>query len=183
MVTTNSIIALALSFFSKEVFHIMISDTFREGWKVVPLLANAFVFHSLYIFFVAPVFAESSKLVPIISISSALTNIALNFLFIPHWGFLGAGVASLVSMIVLSIMSFVIGKRALDVGYPCGKMFGAVSGFFGLSCFSYFGFWPNFFFFSFKVTVFLVILLWFFLVYRAEVQKILLLLKGKKRSF
>ena len=54
------IIALAVSFFGKEVVFYVTPEVYHESWRVIPFISFAFVFHSVYYFFSVPLFYDIS---------------------------------------------------------------------------------------------------------------------------
>jgi O-antigen/teichoic acid export membrane protein len=49
-------------------------------------------------------------------------NIVLNILLIPRYGYGGAAVALLLSMVVLNIVSWIIGARLLPIAFPLASL-------------------------------------------------------------
>jgi O-antigen/teichoic acid export membrane protein len=77
------------------------------------------------------IYAQMVEIIPVgISISertyhytwiiviAALTNLVLNFLVIPRWGFFGAAITTLIAYIVYYVLSDIISSRYLNSAYP-----------------------------------------------------------------
>lgn len=104
-----SLIAIAMSLFAREIFSIMIPNPAYDGvWKIVPCIVFAYVFQSLYFFFVNVLFLKDTQVIFTITITAVAVNICLNLLLIPEWGFVGGAVACLLTYFTKSVMALVV---------------------------------------------------------------------------
>lgn len=104
-----SLVAIAMSLFAEEIFSIMISNPAYDGvWKIVPCIVFAYVFQSIYFFFVNVLFLKDTKVIFTITITAVAVNIGLNLLLIPELGFVGGAVACILTYFVKSIMALII---------------------------------------------------------------------------
>lgn len=104
-----SLIAIALSLFAKEIFGIMISNPEYDGvWKIIPCIVFAYVFQSIYFFFVNVLFLKDTQVIFTITMTSVAVNIGLNLLLIPEWGFVGGAVACLITYFTKSVMALIV---------------------------------------------------------------------------
>jgi O-antigen/teichoic acid export membrane protein len=53
-----------------------------------------------------------------ITILTAILNTGLNFILVPRWGYIGAGIATLVSFIVYWQVKVIVAARYFPVNYP-----------------------------------------------------------------
>jgi O-antigen/teichoic acid export membrane protein len=92
-------VALGMALFSKELVMLLASrEEFWESWVIVPIVGFSFVQHGLGMFLgMGLIFANKSIHSSLIVVFSAGINIFLNFILIPHWGLMGAAVATLCS--------------------------------------------------------------------------------------
>lgn len=115
------IIALGLSFFGKNIISIITPKVYHEGWKVIPYISFAFVFHSVYYFFSTPLFynikKKGNRVLPLFTISSAILNSILNYFLIKQYGFLGAAVATLITKFILVISLSRVYKNFVKIDY------------------------------------------------------------------
>jgi O-antigen/teichoic acid export membrane protein len=120
------IIALGVSFFCKEVLQGVTPVSYHEAWEVVPFISFAFVLHGSYYFFAVPLFYDISgkgnRVLPIVTIFSAILNASLNFIMIPKYGIIGAAVATLISKLVLVISLSFIYNKFLAIKYHSKEM-------------------------------------------------------------
>ena len=87
----------------------MISNPAYDGvWKIVPCIVFAYVFQSIYFFFVNVLFLKDTRLIFTITIMSVVVNIGLNLLLIPELGFVGGAIACILTYFVKSIMALII---------------------------------------------------------------------------
>lgn len=104
-----SLIAIAMSLFSEEIFGIMISNPAYDGvWTVVPCIVFAYVFQSIYFFFVNVLFLKDTQVIFTITITAVAVNIVLNLLLIPDLGFVGGSIACILTYFIKSIMALII---------------------------------------------------------------------------
>ena len=112
-----SILGMTIALFSKEVIVIMASHNFHDSYKVVPFLTYVFVFQGVYIFVAGPLFLSNTHIFSIVSVSGAILNVALNMIFIPKWGYVGAAVASLLQRVISTVAYAILGYRAEKVKF------------------------------------------------------------------
>lgn len=94
------------------------SDYVRAA-KLLPYFIFAFYIGGYYYFFSSPIFFyKQTKWLPILTGSSALLNIILNFLLIPKFGTVGAVIATAISHAWLSFFSLQIGNKIFKVCWP-----------------------------------------------------------------
>lgn len=106
------IFATIISLFSNDVLRFFVSNDFYKGWVVIPFIAFAYVFNSLYYIFSTPLLQikNGTRYMPIISISVVILNTILNIVIIPYYGIIGASVATLISNVFGSLVALVIVK-------------------------------------------------------------------------
>jgi O-antigen/teichoic acid export membrane protein len=134
MTVVYSILGFAISLFSQEVLELLVTEKFREGWRVIPFISFAYVLNGIYSFFIATLFIEKTKFVPIVTFSSAILSVILNLVLIPQYGYMGSAIASIISLGVSSIIALLFSlKFRRDINHKWGKMYTIVLVFFALS--------------------------------------------------
>ncbi len=123
IILVYSIIALGISIFSPEVIRIFLNESYTEAWIVIPFLTFGYVFNGLYFFFlnILNYQKRAVKFIPLFTLLSAFINIALNYLLIPSLAIVGSALATLISMIVLSLSTYIGSKRYLNIGYSFSR--------------------------------------------------------------
>ena len=129
------IVAFMISLFCSDILHLMVSENYRIGWKVVPFICFGSVLNNLYFFFVNPLFFNKSgtKYIPIITIISAVLGIILNIILIPLFGIIGSAIANLTSWLFTSIIALLISNKIEKINYRVGKMYFIIILFFSVS--------------------------------------------------
>ncbi len=123
IILVYAIIALGLSLFSPEIVKIFLSDSYLEAWKIIPFLAFGYVFNGLYFFFqnIFNFEKKAIKYIPLYTLLAALINIGLSYLLIPSFGMIGSAIASLISMFILSLSTYLGSRHFINVGYGFSK--------------------------------------------------------------
>lgn len=104
-----ALIGLVLAIFSKEILGIMVHNpAYSEVWTIVPCIIFAYVFQSLYYFFVNVLFIKDTKYVFAITITTVFINVGLNLLLIPFYGFFGCAIACLVTYFSKSLFALLL---------------------------------------------------------------------------
>jgi O-antigen/teichoic acid export membrane protein len=176
-VVAYGLIAMMISLFTEEVMKILVSSKFGigDGWKVVPLITFAFVFNGIYYFFVNPLFynEKGTKYIPIGTFFSAIMNSVLNLVLIPKYGAIGASVASLVSMLLASILILIISRKIEKIEFNYIKLYMITAAFMIISSISYLSGTINFeFLFVIKVIVTIIVLIILGRIYKKEILSI-----------
>lgn len=105
-------ICMAMSLVAQEVLELMISNPAYDGvWRVIPLLICGTIFNSIYFFYVNVLFLKNTGVIFTITISTIAINVGLNLLWIPVYGYMGCGLAFMVTFFVKSVLAVVISMR------------------------------------------------------------------------
>lgn len=117
------VIFMGYVLFSDIFVKIMTRPSFYPAIPLIPILASAYIFRGLYCFSVNSVFfCEKTKFIPIITISAAMINIALNIIFIPKYGIFAAAWNSVISYFITFVLAYCFSKRYFPVIYPWKSM-------------------------------------------------------------
>lgn len=118
-----------LSLFVENIVQIEIAgrtilgSEFLEGLSIVPIILLAYLFNGLYMNFTAGIYIEEkTKYFPIVTISGATVNVAVNLTLIPILGIMGAAWATLASYIVMAVGLFFVSQRFYKIEYEYGKI-------------------------------------------------------------
>lgn len=101
----SSFIFLVISFFISDIVKLnlpfnfnLIGKAYWEGLNIVPVILFSYLLYGIYINLMAGIQIEKkTKYLPLITGFAALINIAANFILIPHFSFMGAAIATLLS--------------------------------------------------------------------------------------
>lgn len=129
-----SLIAFTISLFAPEILRVMVSEGFRDAWKIMPLLNFAFVYHGVYFFFINILFIKNTGQVFFVTLSAMVIDVVLNILLVPIWGVWGCSVAFFVTYLSRSIVALVLSRRKnKDIQYNYVAMLTVPLVFLGLS--------------------------------------------------
>ncbi len=102
-----------------EIVKILAPETYKEGISIIPLivLSNYFIF--LYTLYVnIEHYYKRTKYISFNTITAAGTNIVLNYLLIPVYGYKGAAVTTVISYILAFVMHSHYSKKLEKTLYP-----------------------------------------------------------------
>ena len=122
------LIAFVFSVVAPELIYIFAGKSYYAAIYVIPPVALSAVFTFLYdIFIIIETYYGVTKSIMLASVTAALTNIVLNYLLIPKYGFVVARYTTLFSYILLSVFHYInvriIGKKHTNKK----KLFGIMS--------------------------------------------------------
>lgn len=100
--------AFGLSILARPLLHSLTTAEFvSPGIFIVPLVASSMIFNGMWAVYGRVVMlSKHTGIFSITSIAAGLTNIGLNIIFIPHFGVIGAAIATLVSYIMVGLIMF-----------------------------------------------------------------------------
>lgn len=97
-------VASALILTCQLITKILVAPSYYESWQYVPILILATTYSCIVNFLASVYMAEKKSLMALLTASSgAVTNIVLNFLFIPKIGANGAAIATVCAFLVVFI--------------------------------------------------------------------------------
>lgn len=106
-----SLIAFMISLFAPEILDIMVSEGFRDAWKIMPFLNFAFVYHGVYFFFINILFIKNTGQVFFVTLSAMVVDVILNVLLVPIWGVWGCSIAFFVTYVCRSLFALFLSRR------------------------------------------------------------------------
>lgn len=112
LIVGYGLLCIFVTLFSPEIMLILGPSSYQIGIYAMPPITGAIFISSLYnIFSMIEFYHRKSVFITIASIISAIVNIVLNYLLIPHFGFIAAGYTTLLSYIVLAMMHYINMKK------------------------------------------------------------------------
>ena len=125
----SAVIWAFLSLFVEDLVKIEIAGRtllgadFIGGLSIVPIILLAYLFNGLYMNFTAGIYIEEkTKYFPLVTISGAVVNVAVNFTLIPTYGIMGAAWATLASYIVMASGLFLVSQKFYKIDYEYSKI-------------------------------------------------------------
>ncbi|MBK7105852.1 MAG: oligosaccharide flippase family protein [Ignavibacteriae bacterium] len=96
----------------------LIGKEYLSGIYIVPIILLAYIFHGLYINFIAGIYLEEkTKYLPAITGVGALINIVSNFILVPVIGIFGGAISTLLSYVFMSIGIFIVSQKFYKIDY------------------------------------------------------------------
>ena len=98
------------------IIKLMVADSYYEAWRFIPVLIIATVF-SCFSGFLSSIYmvAKNGKANLFTMMAGALSNIAMNIVFIPKRGAQGAAVATLISYFIVFALRVIGTKKYINV--------------------------------------------------------------------
>jgi O-antigen/teichoic acid export membrane protein len=110
--------ALGLSIVIKEVVALISSSNFQDAYKVVPVVALAYVFQGTNRFVLAGTYiAKKTVWLAPVGLVTAAGNVGLNLLLIPRFGMMGAAWSTALSFLLMSVLSLTVSQRVYPIPY------------------------------------------------------------------
>ena len=143
----GSLILLTVIVFADLLKMIMIKDeSYWEAMKVVPLiiLANFFlgIYNNLSVWYKL---TDKTKIGAYISIIGALLTLALNYLLIPKYSYMGSAIGTIIAYGSMMVISYILGNKYYPVPYDMKKIGGYLGVSILFSILSFYFFRENYF--------------------------------------
>ncbi|MBN2411862.1 polysaccharide biosynthesis C-terminal domain-containing protein, partial [candidate division KSB1 bacterium] len=114
---------LSISIFSKEVIRVLSTNEFVISANVLPLLILASIFYGIYFYTSIGIqIKKKTFYFPVVILIVAIINFILCFNLIPHYGYMGAGIAKLISYIILGLVINFISIHYYKIDYNLKKI-------------------------------------------------------------
>lgn len=108
-----------IALFSKEIANLFLGQEFREGFIIIPIiLLGYFAWNYAMFGHKGLELFERTRTMLVFVMICAIINIALNTLLVPPFGYLGAAIATLLSLIVYPILVFMGTRNILRWRIP-----------------------------------------------------------------
>lgn len=115
--------ALALAILSREVLAIMATPDFFAAYRVIPLIALAYVVYGCFDMLAIGIgLMAKTRYTAAIVAAAAVLNLGLNYVLVPHYGMMGSAWATLVSYVALTTVGFLVSRRFYAVKYEWGRI-------------------------------------------------------------
>lgn len=144
----SSYCCLILSFFGEYILQFMVrNDDYLLSWPIVPIIAFSYVQHGLgNIVGKGISLAKKSFYMSSTVIVAAISNILLNFIFVPYWGIMGAAFATLISYLIWNYLKIYYSAKFYNLYFEIKKfifvtILSLIYCFLTLFVFKYFDLW------------------------------------------
>ncbi|MGN1122776.1 MAG: lipopolysaccharide biosynthesis protein [Eubacterium sp.] len=114
-----SALILACQFLTK----ILVAGSYYDSWKFVPILIIATTYSCVVNFLASVYMAEKKSMMSLVTaMSGAVTNVALNLLFIPRLGANGAAIATVCSFLVVFVTRGLNTRKYIKIDFKLPVM-------------------------------------------------------------
>jgi O-antigen/teichoic acid export membrane protein len=110
---------VGVSILAKSILQLLTTENFYDGYRIMPLVAwSILIFGLQRNFQIGLLIHNKTKYIMYAMFFAGLTNIILNFIFIPLYGFLAAGYTTLISYIIFTILIILISRKYFTWAFP-----------------------------------------------------------------
>jgi len=109
-----TIAALGLILFAKEIVMILADKKFHEGLSVVPIVVIGYVFYEMFVVYgMYPGYKKKTMFTSIVALTAGISNIILNAIFIPKYGYIAAAYTTVASYFIMFLLAWIVAKIIL----------------------------------------------------------------------
>jgi len=108
---------LGLILFLPELFHLFIGKQYYGAYLVIPSLVMSIILSGLYIFTPGLAIRKKTKHIALINIIGMILNFVFNLILIPRYGIQGAAIATILSMLSVSLLYLYISQKYYKIPY------------------------------------------------------------------
>ena len=121
---TLAFFGLSIALFRLDVLSLISADAYSDSARVIPLLVcSGILYGTYYVFSTGLLVSGKTSFFPLITLSAALLNILLNIAFIPAYGIVGAGFATILTNFVMAMIVLLLSNRYYAIPFRIGRIF------------------------------------------------------------
>jgi len=118
------VVFLLFSIFSKEVISIFASPQYYLAYKVIPLIALAYLFGGFCSIAMGPLLWKGKTfIISVATVTSGILSVVLNFLLIPKFQMTGAALTMVLSFVYYFSFTFYFSLKILPLSYEYYRLF------------------------------------------------------------
>lgn len=118
-----ALIGLTLALFRSELLSLLSAVAYFDATSVIPLLiSSGILYWTYYVFGTGLLVKGKTSFFPLITVSGALMNILLNLALIPPYGIVGAGVATVLTNIVMAAGVLLLSNRYYAIPFDLWRI-------------------------------------------------------------
>lgn len=101
----------------------VIDPKFHDAVEIIPVIVFSYIFMGIYTNSTVPFhYNGNTKKLTVITLSAAIINLVLNFIFVPLYSYWGAALVTLVSFLILALMTSISARKIIPIQYNIGKI-------------------------------------------------------------
>ncbi len=102
----------------------LLGHAYWNGIVIIPLILTAYLFYGLYVNFTVGIYIKKkTQWMVLFTGLAAVVNVGSNFYLMPHFGIMGAAVATLLSYVIMTFAIWMVNQRLYPVRYEYGRLF------------------------------------------------------------
>jgi O-antigen/teichoic acid export membrane protein len=113
-----------LAVLARDVLVLMASrPAYHVAYRVVPWVVLGFLMRAFYFVFVTALYhTKQTKALPLVTVAAGATNIGLNLIFVPKYGYMAAAVNTFVAYGLQAIVMYFLAQKAYRMPYEYGRV-------------------------------------------------------------
>ena len=101
----------------------IIGEKYWGGLIIMPIIMSSYLFYGMYVNLTVGIYIKKkTQYMIIFSGLAALANVGSNFYLMPHYGIVGAAIATLLSYLIMAVTIFVANQKIYHVPYEYGRL-------------------------------------------------------------
>ena len=113
--------------FLKEVFSLLISNKYIEGFNIIPIVLLGIVIWGITnLLGITIIMKEKTNKMFLFTFISVALNIGLNFVLVPKFGIYGAAMATFISYLLQFVMIFIYTQKLIFINYDYAFVFKSI---------------------------------------------------------
>jgi O-antigen/teichoic acid export membrane protein len=101
----------------------LLGHAYWSGIVIIPLILTAYLFYGLYVNFTVGIYIKKkTQWMVLFTGLAAVANVGSNFYLMPHFGIMGAAVATLLSYVVMTLAIWLVNRRLYPIRYEYGRL-------------------------------------------------------------
>jgi len=101
----------------------LLGHAYWDGIIIIPIILTAYLFYGLYVNFTVGIYIKKkTQWMVLFTGLAAVVNVSSNFYLMPHFGIMGAAVATLLSYIIMTFAIWMVNQRLYPVPYEYGRI-------------------------------------------------------------
>ena len=106
-----TVTALGLIFFAKEIVILLADEKFHPGLSVVPVVVVGYLFYGMATVYNRYIsYTKKTVFTSVITLVAGFSNIVLNLIFIPKYGYIAAAYTTAVSYFIMFLLTWIVSK-------------------------------------------------------------------------
>ena len=106
-----------------DVLKYLIREDYWEGLRVVPVILVSYIFQGVYFnLSIWYKLTDRTYYGAVMSLAGCVIDVALIVALVPRVGYMGAALAALCAYVVITLVSYALGRKYMPVPYPLGSM-------------------------------------------------------------